>query len=109
MQALVKILAGWTALAVPTSLLIGRVARVADSVGGQRMTLQTTKADLDRLVEIELTEIPRLRSALSDWVDDPLLASTMHELETEAQGLRLRLGLERWPTTSVGVMSPAMT
>jgi hypothetical protein len=47
---------------------------------------------LDRLLEIELTEIPRLRSALSEWVDDPLLAVRMRELLDEADGLRRTLG-----------------
>ena len=51
--------------------------------------------DLDRLVEIELTEIPRLRSALSDWVDDALLVARMNELREEADRLRRTLGLER--------------
>ena len=50
--------------------------------------------DLDRLVEIELTEIPRVRSALSDWVDDPLLVVRMRELQDEADRLRRTLGLE---------------
>jgi hypothetical protein len=50
---------------------------------------------LDRLLEIELTEIPRLRSALSEWVDDPLLAVRMRELLDEADGLRRTLG---WST-----------
>lgn len=50
--------------------------------------------DLDRLVEIELTEIPRVRSASSDWVDDPLLVVRMRELQDEADRLRRTLGLE---------------
>jgi hypothetical protein len=52
----------------------------------------TEERHLDRLLEIELTEIPRLRSALSEWVDDPLLAVRMRELLDEADGLRRTLG-----------------
>ncbi len=47
---------------------------------------------LDRLLEIELTEIPRLRYALSEWVDDSLFAVRMRELQDEADGLRRTLG-----------------
>jgi hypothetical protein len=63
-------------------------------VEGYAMETGTPEGDLDQLVHIELTEIPRLRSALSDWVDDPVLASRMSELRNEADRLRLTLGLE---------------
>jgi hypothetical protein len=50
--------------------------------------------DLDRLVEIELVEIPRVRAALAEWSDDAYLSVEMHTLRAEGEGLRARLGLD---------------
>jgi hypothetical protein len=49
---------------------------------------------LDRLAMLELREIPRLRSALRTWVDDPYLARELHERREEAAGLRGLLDID---------------
>ena len=55
--------------------------------------------DLDRLVQIELTD---MRRAISEWVDDGLLAEKMRRLHREAKEIRERLELDRRrPTTLV--------
>lgn len=63
---------------------------------------RVTTTDLDRLVEIELTDIPRLRRAVSDWVDDEMLVDRLRMLQREADEIRERLDLDRRrPTTIV--------
>jgi hypothetical protein len=51
--------------------------------------------DLDRLVELELVEIPRLRNALAAWPDDAYFASDLRRFLDEASGLAERLGVDR--------------
>jgi hypothetical protein len=60
-------------------------------------------SDLDRLVEIELSEIPRVRAALSAWVDDGLLVAKMRALEDEARDLRVRLEIDPLTPASLGL------
>jgi len=42
--------------------------------------------DLDRLVQIELVDIPRVRAAFSAWVDDGLLVGPSRDEETRGVG-----------------------
>ena len=51
--------------------------------------------DLDRLVELELVEIPRLRNALAAWPDDAYFATDLHRCLDEARDLAERLGVDR--------------
>jgi hypothetical protein len=57
------------------------------------------KTDLGRLLERELTEIPRVRDALRAWADDAYLAGHLHRLKTEAAVLRESLAVRSASTT----------
>jgi hypothetical protein len=58
------------------------------------MDTQTGREELDRLVEIELDEIPQLRTMLSGWPDDLYLAARLQALRAEASRLRVSIGLD---------------
>jgi len=51
--------------------------------------------DLDRLAELELVEIPRLRNALAAWPDDAYFATDLRRSLDEARDLAERLGVDR--------------
>ena len=55
--------------------------------------MRQTDRDLDRLVELELVEIPRLLEALRAWPDDAHLSSELRRYQDEALGLSERLGI----------------
>ena len=70
----------------------------ADAVGARQdgdTVIEATEAGEQRLVQIELVEIPRVRSALTEWADDGLLVAKLREFEREADRLRERLGVDR--------------
>jgi hypothetical protein len=63
------------------------------------MTIDTHHPSPDRLDQIERLEIPRIRAALSEWVDDGLLVERLRRLEDEAERLRRVLAVDD-PTRS---------
>jgi hypothetical protein len=63
------------------------------------MTIDTHHPSRDRLDQIERLEIPRIRAALSEWVDDGLLVERLRRLEDEAERLRRVLAVDD-PTRS---------
>ena len=63
-------------------------------------TAERPETDLDRLLELELTEIPHIRDALRDWADDAHLAAQLHRLEAEADVLRDSLAVKTREATA---------
>jgi hypothetical protein len=57
------------------------------------MVMRQTDRDLDRLVELELVEIPRLLKALRAWPDDAHLSAELRRYQDEALELSERLGI----------------
>jgi hypothetical protein len=53
---------------------------------------QALDRDLDRLIELELVEIPRLLESLAAMPDDAYLAGELHRCRDEAAGLSERVG-----------------
>ena len=105
MGTILKLLGVWSGVSAAMGLLIGRmIAHVSDG-GGSVVTgsieARGTAADLDRLVQIELTDIPRIRRAISEWVDDDMLAERMRGLQREADEIRERLDLDGRRTTAI--------
>jgi hypothetical protein len=53
--------------------------------------MQGTGDEVERLIELELVEIPRLREALAAWPDDAYLADELHRDEAEVRELTARV------------------
>ena len=87
-MSLSLVLVLWLAASIPLAVATGRGI-------GRRATHSTSEpSELhDRLAQVELREIPRVRRAIGGWVDDPYLAGELRELRAEAERLRGLLGL----------------
>jgi hypothetical protein len=105
MGTILKLLGVWSGVSAAMGLLIGRVIAQVGDGGGSVVTGSIEAggpaADLDRLVQIELTDIPRIRRAISDWVDDEMLVERMRGLQREADDIRERLDLDRRRATAI--------
>lgn len=84
----------WLTVSIPAAVVTGR--RIGREATPPRTGLPTPEPSelLDRLVEIELEEIPRVRLAIGGWVDDPHLATELRGLRAEAERLREVLALD---------------
>jgi hypothetical protein len=82
----------WTLVSMVTSLALARISS-ARRMYESAPAVSTKEEAQQRLMELEVTEIPWVRSALGEWVDDAHLATRVRELEQEAQGLREMLGV----------------
>jgi hypothetical protein len=98
---------GWTALSFGAAALVGRIAVLAWPMEA-KMEHVNRDTSLDRLVEIALSEIPRVRAALGAWVDDGLLVAEMRGLENEARALRTSLEIDHVRNSVVTELSPGV-
>lgn len=80
MQSILILIGAWFALSIPAGVMAGRI-----------LAASSARGVLDRLVEIELLQIPRVRAALGSWSDDPHLAAELARLRAEAAELRATL------------------
>lgn len=87
-MSLSLVLVLWLAASIPLAVATGRGI-------GRRATHSTAAPSelQDRLAQVELREIPRVRRAIGGWVDDPYLAGELRELRAEAERLRGLLSL----------------
>jgi hypothetical protein len=83
-MSLPLVLVLWLAASIPLAVVTGRAI-------GRQATLTTSEPSelRDRLAEVELSEIPRVRRAIGGWVDDPYLAGELREGRAPAWVARL--------------------